>query len=107
MSIDFDRYQFEAFQTCLPSANCLDYLIPGLAAEAGEVAGKYAKYIRDDGLVSDLHINLKAEVGDVLWFCAMICEHIGVNFADVAKQNLDKLASRAARNVLKGQGDNR
>jgi NTP pyrophosphatase (non-canonical NTP hydrolase) len=105
--MDFDKYQFEAMQTCLPSANCLDYLIPGIAAEAGEVAGKYAKYVRDCGRITDLHIDLKKELGDVLWFCAMICEHIGVNFADVAQQNLDKLASRAARNVLKGQGDDR
>lgn len=103
----FDEYQFKAFQTCLPSANCLDYLIPGLSAEAGEVSGKWAKYLRDEGRISDLHIDLKAEVGDVLWFCAMICEHIGVNFAEVAQQNLDKLASRAARNVLRGQGDDR
>jgi NTP pyrophosphatase (non-canonical NTP hydrolase) len=107
MEITFDKYQFEAFQTCLPSANCLDYLIPGLAAEAGEVAGKYAKYIRDDGRITDLHIDLKKELGDVLWFCAIICEHIGVNFNDVARQNLDKLNSRAKRGSLGGSGDDR
>jgi NTP pyrophosphatase (non-canonical NTP hydrolase) len=107
MDISFDIYQYKAMETCLPSANCLDYLIPGLAAEAGEVAGKYAKFVRDEGRITDLHIDLKAEVGDVLWFCAMICEHIGVNFAEVAQQNLDKLASRAARNALKGSGDDR
>jgi NTP pyrophosphatase (non-canonical NTP hydrolase) len=105
--MDFDKYQYEAAGTALPSALCLDYLIPGLAAEAGEVAGKYAKYIRDEGRITDLHIDLKKELGDVLWFCAVICEHIGLNFKDVAEANLEKLQSRAKRGTLKGNGDDR
>lgn len=103
----FDNYQFKAMQTCLPASNCLDYLIPGLASEAGEVAGKYAKFIRDDGRITDLHTDLRKEIGDVLWFLAIICEHIGVNFSDVAQQNLDKLNSRASRGTLGGNGDER
>jgi NTP pyrophosphatase (non-canonical NTP hydrolase) len=102
-----DKYQYLATQTCLPSAFCLDYLIPGLAAEAGEVAGKYAKFVRDEGLISDLHIDLQKEVGDVLWFCALICEKVGVDFSKVAQMNLDKLADRAKRGKLTGNGDYR
>jgi NTP pyrophosphatase (non-canonical NTP hydrolase) len=105
--MDTDRYQFEATSTCLESAFCLDYLIPGLAAEAGEVAGKYAKYVRDGTLITDLHIDLAKELGDCLWFIALICEKIGVDMSKVAQGNLDKLNDRAKRNVLKGSGDNR
>lgn len=107
MAIDFDKYQYEAVGTCMESAFNLDYLIPGLAAEAGEVAGKYAKYIRDEGTMADLHQDVSKELGDVLWFCAVLAEKIGVDLSAIAEANIKKLNSRKNRGVLSGSGDNR
>jgi len=109
-----DAYQGRARGTALPSAQSLDYLIPGLAAEAGEVAGVYAKAVRDnDGFLSDSDkgINyadkIRKELGDVLWFVAMIAHELDTNLGDIAQMNLDKLAARKERGTLQGSGDDR
>ena len=104
-------YQKDARATCLLSANNLNYLVTGLAAEAGEVAGKYAKYVRDCS--RDIHGYTKLrgelikELGDVLWFIAVMAENLDHSLEEVAQQNIDKLYSRQQRGVLKGSGDER
>lgn len=104
-------YQTDARATCLDTAKNLPYLVCGLTAEAGEVAGKFAKYLRDE------NANLKAfllvekemikELGDVLWFVAIMADELGVTLEQVAQQNIDKLYSRQQRGTLKGSGDER
>lgn len=100
-------YQADARGTCLESSKNLPYLICGLSAEAGEVAGKFAKYIRDQTEFDKLEEDLVKELGDVLWFVAMIADDLGVTLEQVAQQNIDKLYSRQQRGVLKGTGDER
>ena len=48
-----------------------------------------------------------AELGDVLWYCAMIAKEVDINLGRIMEDNLDKLADRKARNRLQGDGDNR
>ncbi len=81
----------------------------GLSEEAGEVAGKFKKILRDDnGVISQEKENeVKKELGDVLWYVATISRYLGIELEDVAKTNLDKLESRLNRNTLHGSGDNR
>ncbi|MDP9344436.1 MAG: nucleoside triphosphate pyrophosphohydrolase family protein [Actinomycetota bacterium] len=81
----------------------------GLAGEAGEVAEKVKKLIRDDaGVLSDeRRAALAGELGDVLWYVAQVATEAGLDLQDVAQANLDKLASRAQRGVLSGSGDDR
>lgn len=105
--MDFDKYQYEASFTMLPSAANFQYLITGLAAEAGEVAGVYAKHIRDDTKMSDFQEKIGKELGDVLWFVAMIAEQADYDLAKIAEANLQKLKDRQARGKLKGSGDDR
>ena len=100
-------YQADARATCLESAKNLPYLICGLSAEAGEVAGKFAKYIRDRTEFYKLEEDLVKELGDVLWFVAIIADDLGVTLSEVAQQNIDKLYSRQQRGSLKGSGDER
>jgi NTP pyrophosphatase (non-canonical NTP hydrolase) len=47
------------------------------------------------------------ELGDVLWYIANLAEDLGYDLAEIADMNLEKLADRANRNVIKGSGDNR
>jgi NTP pyrophosphatase (non-canonical NTP hydrolase) len=100
----FEEYQDLAFKTALESAKNPAYMISNLTSEAGEVAGKYAKWIRD-GVLDE--VGMQKEVGDVLWQLAGLSTVMGWSLADIASQNLRKLAERQANNTLKGSGDER
>ena len=99
-----EEYQDLAFKTALETAKNPAYMITNLTSEAGEVAGKYAKWIRD-GVLDE--VGMKKEVGDVLWQIAGLSTVMGWSLADVASQNLRKLAERQAKNTLTGSGDER
>lgn len=77
--------------------------------EAGEVQGKIKKIIRDDaGRITHEHIiEIKKELGDILWYISSMCDSLGIKMEDVASGNIEKLKSRRDRNTLHGSGDNR
>ena len=77
----------------------------GLCEEAGEVAGKIKKRIRDQLKVSPEDI--LAELGDVLFYTTAIANYYEFNLTDIIKLNMLKLDGREARGTLKGSGDNR
>lgn len=109
-SMDFNYYQRNTHLTAkYPNHRALEYLILGLASEAGEVAGKYKKVIRDNSghLDSERRDELISEIGDVLWYIAELATVLGTNMSVIAQNNIDKLASRNARGVIGGSGDNR
>jgi NTP pyrophosphatase (non-canonical NTP hydrolase) len=81
----------------------------GLCGEAGEVAEKIKKMVRDDdGILSDARRGaLSKELGDVLWYLAQIATEAELDLDAIAAENLEKLLSRRDRNVLQGSGDDR
>lgn len=89
----------------------LDWVYPalGLAEEAGEVAGKFAKAVRDDcgKITEERRLAIKKELGDVCWFVAELSTLLGFDLEDVMQSNIDKLTSRKERGVIKGSGDDR
>jgi NTP pyrophosphatase (non-canonical NTP hydrolase) len=89
-------------------ANLL-YPTLGLCGEAGEVAEKIKKMVRDDaGVLSpERRDALAKELGDVLWYVAQLATEAGLDLDAVAAGNLDKLLSRRERDVLRGSGDDR
>lgn len=82
----------------------LYYLALGLTSEAGEVAGKVKKMIRDGQLDTAGMIH---EVGDVLWYAARLCDALGFTLEDAMRINYAKLMKRKKENVISGSGDNR
>jgi NTP pyrophosphatase (non-canonical NTP hydrolase) len=102
--IDFEEYQKKAWETALETAKNPAYMVSNLASEAGEVAGKYAKWVRDGILDEE---GLQKEMGDVLWQVAGLATVMGWSLSDLASKNLQKLADRQARMTLSGSGDNR
>ena len=77
--------------------------------EAGEVQGKIKKIIRDNGgyINAESKIEIKKELGDLLWYIASMCDNLGIKLEDVAQGNIEKLQGRRDRGTLHGSGDNR
>jgi len=89
--------------------NKVGYPILGLVGEAGEIANKYKKVLRDDGgiLSEEKRKALIDELGDVLWYCAALARDLETNLEEVCRINLSKLGARLAKGTIKGSGDNR
>lgn len=113
---NFGQYQRIAVTTAVypgaldqGSVEGLSYATLGLTGEAGEVANKVKKILRDhDGVITMEHrLALKKELGDVLWYAAALATQIGVTLDEVAEGNIDKLLSRQERGTLRGDGDDR
>jgi NTP pyrophosphatase (non-canonical NTP hydrolase) len=85
------------------------YPVLGLASEAGEVAGKLKKILRDNnGEISEEQAGkLFDELSDVLWYVTCCLDDLGLSLEALAHYNVAKLTSRADRGVIQGDGDNR
>lgn len=109
--MDFHTYQQRSRATaCYPDAGANPiYPTLGLCGEAGEVADKVKKVLRDQGgeFSAEVITALQLELGDVLWYVAQLATELGLELDQVAQANLEKLASRSARNVISGSGDSR
>ncbi len=107
----FEEYEKLAARTAIypERGKNLIYPVLGLTGESGEVAEKVKKLIRDRNYKIDTQFkeDIKKELGDVLWYIAAICYELGLSMEDVAKTNIEKLASRKERNMIHGEGDTR
>lgn len=107
----FAVYQRESRKTwnAIATDHPIVYPTLGLTNEVGEVAGKIKKIFRDrGGVITDTDREaLKQELGDVLWYFTQICTELGLTLEEVAAANLEKLFSRQARGVIRGDGDTR
>ena len=109
-NLTLNEYQKKASETALyPKEHGVTYTVLGLNGEAGEIADKYKKVIRDQGgeLTSEMKDSLMKELGDVLWYVAMCANELGYDLDAVASKNLEKLFSRKERGKIQGSGDNR
>ena len=109
--MNLNEYQQAAKQTAVyPPEFKVLYPILGMNGEAGEAAEKVKKLIRSGkwGLIDTIDIKeIAKELGDCLWYISAAAGDLGLSLESVAQINLDKLANRAARDTIKGEGDNR
>ena len=91
---DLDMYQKVAKSTAIyPREQAIIYPSLGLTGEAGEIANKVKKIIRD-GTNQNIIQEISNEIGDVLWYVALLADDIGCKLSDIANDNLIKLANR-------------
>jgi len=111
--MNLNEYQTLAVRSAFYPGMCtmkgVTYLALKLNGEAGEVAEKIGKCLRDDNgiLTPERRSALILELGDVLWYLANLSEELQTSLTDVAEANLKKLASRKERGTQSGSGDNR
>ena len=114
----FDEYQAQTKLTAVyplkltteqQGVGGIAYCALGAAGEAGEIANKVKKLLRDDeGIITNKFITETLdEIGDCLWYLAQLSERLGASLNVVALRNLDKLAARKQRATLHGSGDAR
>ena len=107
---DLDMYQKVALTTAIyPREQAIIYPTLRLTGEAGEVANKVKKIIRDgsDSKDEKLVSEIKAEIGDCLWYIAVLADDIGCKLSDIANTNLIKLENRKKKGTIHGSGDKR
>ena len=107
-----NEYQTKARETAIypqPMGNFPVYTGLSLAGEAGELAGKLGKIVRDEESIIGPHrsVELAYELGDLMWNVANFAADLGYDMETICQMNLDKLASRRLRGVITGDGDNR
>ena len=107
---DLDMYQQVAKQTAIyPREQAIIYPTLGLTGEAGEVANKVKKIIRDGTNKNNENLvqEISAEIGDCLWYISVLADDIGVKLSDIANNNLIKLENRKKKGTIHGSGDDR
>ena len=109
--MNFEEYQKKSRETAFYPNAGENFIYPtlGLSGEAGEVAEKIKKVIRDkNGVMNDEEReNIKKELGDVMWYVAQLATELDLSLDDIAQKNIEKLYSRLERGKINGSGDNR
>ena len=113
--MDFNAYQKKTRLTDL-GTSAQDNLKPGwlyyalgAAGETGEMIEKIKKLFRDKKgkIDEEFQDQVKKEMGDCLWYHARLADNLGIDFDDVATENIRKLLDRLDRGKLHGDGDER
>ena len=107
----FHEYQEKSRETAVYPDQGDNFVYPtlGLVGEAGEIAEKVKKVIRDNGgkLDEERKVALTKELGDVLWYLSQLATELKVSLNEIADINIKKLQDRHQRDAIKGSGDDR
>ncbi len=90
------EYEEYCLQSLRPNAQAiiqptLVRLLAGLASEAGEVTGLYAKMLQGRQVTDREWIE---ELGDLFWYLSNVTNYLGYTLQDIANHNYLKLQRR-------------
>ena len=123
--MDMNDYQDKMAETRMPSASGIDYSALGLCAEAGEVANKVkrlmreargrdfsphwsanlARYYDSPYPLSVTREQIIDELGDALCYLAYMAEDCGTSLNFIAEKNIDKLRDRYLNSPFENKTD--
>jgi NTP pyrophosphatase (non-canonical NTP hydrolase) len=111
--LTFEKFQELTHSTAVypevgtQSLSAVSYCALGLAGEAGEVANKVKKLLRD-GDSPEKRAEIVKEVADCMWYIPELLNELGeYGMGDTALLLILKLQGRAQRGTLQGNGDER
>jgi NTP pyrophosphatase (non-canonical NTP hydrolase) len=70
----------------------LMHAVLGLVTESAELADALKKHIYYGKPLDG--VNLKEEIGDLMWYLAILADTLGITFEDAQQLNINKLAKR-------------
>ena len=106
----FNEYQEKSLITAIyPTNYKIVYPVLALNGEAGEVAEKIKKVLRDNNgnFSKDKCQEIAKELGDCLWYISAIANDIGYSLDEIAEMNINKIVNRQQNNQIHGNGDDR
>ena len=95
--MDFNEYQRMALTTAMypDRGNNLTYPVLGLGGESGEICEKIRGKLRTDSERKAL----AKELGDILWYTALVADELGVNLSQAAPFGIDTRLSPTPRGI--------
>lgn len=106
--MQINKYVEEAKRTmAVMDSSVLDnvHMLLGMVTEVGELADVYKKNIAYKKPVD--YINVKEEIGDVMWYIANFCSLNNFDLEEILKNNIAKLRSRYPEKFTEQHATNR
>lgn len=109
----FDEYQKKAITTIHKAYDNPimqnSVWVMGIAGEAGELVEKWKKAVayREGKFDDQQWSDFKKEFADIIWYIAVLADSLDLSLDEIMQQNVQKLADRQKRDVIRGAGDNR
>jgi NTP pyrophosphatase (non-canonical NTP hydrolase) len=106
--MEINKYQQEAARTCAKiDGAILDdlHMVLGMQTEAAEIADVYKKTIAYKKPLD--FVNIKEELGDIMWYIANLCNMNGWDLRDIMQTNIDKLKTRYPEKFTEKEALNR
>lgn len=77
----------------------------GLDTESGEIMDSMKRHIIYG---SDLNVvNIREELGDIMWYVALICDELEITIEQICQDNIDKLRKRYPDKFTRELAENR
>jgi len=101
-----NEYQQAALRTWIGKEKLVRSFL-GVCGEAGELSENLNKFLREDYDEAELKRRAFKELGDVLYYLSVTAHELGFSLEEIAAANVDKLAKRMEKGLIRGDGSDR